>query len=1064
MRKSFVGRSSWFVLSAMTLALAGCTASEPPPDVISGDGATAPGIVDAPPLPELGTVPMNAVGDFQYIVDLRDGSADGYSTDAPDDGRFPSYEIPEARNLIYDFESKYGFNATSMTSLVGLSFTAFLSLEQIEAIRRDGRVAMISSNHYIEPSSDSKSVWIDQYPNGGEKVPWGKMAMNPNALSSSGTVRVYVVDFGTGYHPDLNIIKQIRPNMQIDPQFAHAAGCYPHGAHVAGIIGAKVNGAGTQGVAPGVSIVSVLVQDELHYDWNSMCITDRNTPGSVKDALEWVASDVKNRGKVGIVNISFNDPAFKASGTLGIAMEWLAHKPLNYPNAFIAHSAGNRINPPPAPGVIGNACDVAYDAPSDTDGIMVVGAINDHGQQVVPLNGLPGLYEYVSFATKDPFYNNEMGSNYGPCVDAWAPGRSIYSTWEKNDYARLSGTSMAAPHVAGLAAYIAETEGAANASELETKVRAKLKYLGSFDKSVPPIPIQMPSLVPLPSPSNTPYAEVRINSSKVPNPPAAPVYADTNKNFTLRLDSRGVDPYGCDLIRTRIDQPSVPEQFVAPTQKTPLQTYNWNEGIWEISSSMCPSAHAKIVYTNKPKVHWIVNGIQSSDKSMTLSTLTTDSLVLGYTSENTVSCSLDVKYYDNPGAGVPSQTWGQTSGPNSGPNVLKANTPGHYVYDLKCSDTYGTPTYGTFDLTLTAPLPPPPGPLGAKFVAQSVPSQVNAGQLVPVSITIANQGTTPWTDADSFALGSLTPGNDKTWGWNRIKLAPGETVEPGQTKTFTFDILAPYNPANYVFQWQMLHNGAEFFGDASPSTTVAVTLPPSLIQPKTGTWHNPNRAGPKLSIGRNNSAQVLFIWHTFTPEGKPTWYYGLHGKKNNGVYSSDQTAEGMFSTQRTGGAVKINPKGQMYFAPIDANKGTFSWEFLDGNVGAERIEYEGVNSGASLGGTGHWYPPSQSGWGLSLDLQGNSAKTLVTFYDASGQPTWAWGTGGPSGNGYFFSLVSFTGTNLCPGCMGPTSVSSMPNGWLTVDTINNMLGTSLVPFPGAPPLQNGNLPIQLLTY
>lgn len=47
-------------------------------------------------------------------------------------------------------------------------------------------------------------------------------------------------------------------------------------------------------------------------------------------------------------------------------------------------------------------------------------------------------------------------SNYGKCVDVFAPGLNIESVWNSNDHATntISGTSMASPHVAGLAAYL----------------------------------------------------------------------------------------------------------------------------------------------------------------------------------------------------------------------------------------------------------------------------------------------------------------------------------------------------------------------------------------------------------------------------------------------------------------------------------------------------------------------------------------------------------------------------------------------------------------------------------
>jgi len=1015
-------------------------------------------------MPQVGEAPMDDLGNFQYIVNLHENSADGYAEVARDDDRFPSYDKGQVRNLIYEFEAKYGIEVKSLTSWVGPSFSAFLNSNQIAALRYDERVELISPNYYMMgASADAKSVWVDQDPSGNEKIPWGRQAMNPFAASSNGTVRVYVIDFGVGFHSDLNVVQRVNPFDPEDPKWANVPICYHHGSHVAGIIGAKANGAGAQGVNPGASIVSVLLRRKTLYnvDCTFACEGQHNNPEynpncndevNVLQALDWVTHDVWDRKQLGVVNLSFNSSALEANTPMGKALLKLARNPEIAPNALIANSAGNDFD---------DACMHAFGPQSDSDGIMVVGAINDHGQQVVPLNEINGFRAM-------PLALDETGSNYGPCVDAWAPGQLIYSTWKNDGYAFLSGTSMAAPHIAGLAAYIAETEGAVDAADLESKVRAKMKPLGSYDHAN--LPIQMATLAPLPNPSNTTYAEVAFDGKA--NPDEAVAYYDPNPVKLLpelKFQSIGSNPNTCDLYRTQLVPAGEPELLPVTSNPQSWDLKDWSPGTWTIDSLNCPSAHAEFTLAKYPAVHWYVDGVeQTPDQVVTIPT--DGSKVLSYTSENSASCTLGVyyDYIDNfeppPPTPVPDSTV-----PASNPNVTIINDPPPtkdwsstpYRYLLTCKNVHGASAGKVLHVTTPSPS------YASKFIAHDPPQEVGVGQLITVNVTLKNTGTTPWTEADSFRLGAVNPADNKTWGWNRVKLDPGETITIGKSKTFKVNVLAPVNPGVYSFQWQMVKDGTLWFGQPSPPTPINVTLPVSLIQPASGIWHNPNRPGPKLFVSRNDKGQVLFLWNTFTEGGKPIWYYGLHGQKNQGVYSSDQTPEGMFVTQ-WGKPVSITTIGQMYYAPISSTKGTFSWIFQDSmgdKIGAEVSEYEAANGGASLSGTGHWYAPGQGGWGVSFDLRTDSAKTLVYFYDDTGKPTWAYGTGTASGNGYSFpALEILTGNNLCPGCTGPTSVSSVSSGWLTVDTANALLGTSLVPFPGAPSLQGGNLPIQLLTY
>ncbi|KAI8333100.1 peptidase S8/S53 domain-containing protein [Chlamydoabsidia padenii] len=85
-------------------------------------------------------------------------------------------------------------------------------------------------------------------------------------------------------------------------------------------------------------------------------------------------------------------------------------------------------------------------------------------------------------------------SNYGKCVDVFAPGKDILSIWNTNKYATntISGTSMASPHVAGLAAYLLSLEESPNVTPKEIKDKIiKLSSRGVLSN----IPSDTPNLL-----------------------------------------------------------------------------------------------------------------------------------------------------------------------------------------------------------------------------------------------------------------------------------------------------------------------------------------------------------------------------------------------------------------------------------------------------------------------------------------------------------------------------------------------------------------------------------------
>lgn len=198
---------------------------------------------------------------------------------------------------------------------------------------------------------------------------------------------------------------------------------YGHGTHVAGTIAAATNNSiGVASMAPGVTIMPVKILDSNGYGYWS-------------DFLEGV--DWARTHGVSVINMSLGSglspsqvaafqPTFTAAWEAGIVI--------------VAAAGNNNNNTPFYPASFANVISVAASNNSDT---------------------------------KAGF------SNFGPNVDLAAPGVGITSTYVGDTYKVMGGTSMATPHVAGLAALIRSIHPEFTSAEVETAMKATSKDLGA---------------------------------------------------------------------------------------------------------------------------------------------------------------------------------------------------------------------------------------------------------------------------------------------------------------------------------------------------------------------------------------------------------------------------------------------------------------------------------------------------------------------------------------------------------------------------------------------------------
>lgn len=212
--------------------------------------------------------------------------------------------------------------------------------------------------------------------------------------------------------------------------------CNGHGTHVAGTIGSK-----TYGVAKDVTLVPVRVLE----------CNGGGFVSSIIAGVDWVAA---HRKLPAVANMS-------TSGTPSDALDDAINNAIAAGVTFVV-AAGNSN---------ANACDAS---PARVSAALTVGAsVNDD--------------------TRAYF------SNYGACVDLFAPGMSITSTWIGGNTATYTanGTSMASPHVAGTAALLLQRSPGATRRWSRTRSSTTRRRTSSVRRSVkaPPTAFSTPSAV-----------------------------------------------------------------------------------------------------------------------------------------------------------------------------------------------------------------------------------------------------------------------------------------------------------------------------------------------------------------------------------------------------------------------------------------------------------------------------------------------------------------------------------------------------------------------------------------
>ena len=305
-------------------------------------------------------------------------------------------------------------------------FAATLSPQAVEALRRNPHVKRVEADHVVHPTTI-------QY-----NAPWGLDRVDQISLPLSGYfnyggtglgVKVYVVDTGIALnHPEFE--GRATSGWDFIGNDADASDCHGHGTHVAGIVGAK-----TYGVAKQAALVSVRV---FNCSGGAVWVsTPTGTVSSVVAGINWV---LDNHTHPSVANLSLTDTAGSA------ILDQATQRLIDHNITVVTGAAHTMVN---GAGTTWGR-DACLNSPARVPAALTVSASDPNDSRVI--NKYNGAVTWTA--------------NYGPCVDLFAPGDDIPSTWYDRWTGALGtmtmgGTSQAAPHVAGFAARYLQTSPSA---------------------------------------------------------------------------------------------------------------------------------------------------------------------------------------------------------------------------------------------------------------------------------------------------------------------------------------------------------------------------------------------------------------------------------------------------------------------------------------------------------------------------------------------------------------------------------------------------------------------------
>ena len=305
-------------------------------------------------------------------------------------------------------------------------FTYQHSIKGYSAHFPEGRLDKVRADERVAYVEHDKTAYAQ-----AQTLPWGIDRIDADVSSTDAgngsgavsNVNAYIIDSGIYRHTDLNVVGHVN--------FAGGknADCNGHGTHVAGTVAARDNTSYVVGTAPGAPLTGVKV----------LGCNGSGSYSGVINGVDWVTANAR---KPAIANMSLGGPRSQA---LDDAVTKSAASGI-----FYSIAAGND-------GVDACSQSPARVGAGTNNGIATVAATN--GSEV-----------------------ETSWSNYGPCVDIWAPGANVLSTSKSGGTTTMSGTSMAAPHAGGGAALYLSSNTNVSPPVVESALKNAAQSTGTMSK------------------------------------------------------------------------------------------------------------------------------------------------------------------------------------------------------------------------------------------------------------------------------------------------------------------------------------------------------------------------------------------------------------------------------------------------------------------------------------------------------------------------------------------------------------------------------------------------------